>query len=236
VLVHRIPLADGGSAEIRITGVAEGDLAVSLPPEALAPRRRAVTAAPWTWLRQVHGATVVTVDSPGASSGAEADAAVTAAPGAPLAVHVADCAPVALISPGAVAAVHAGWRGVAAGILERAVAAVTDAGGPVTHAVLGPCIGPECYEFGAEDLAAVVASVGPTARGRTSDGRPALDLPAAVTAALARAGAPTPVRLGGCTACGRGWFSHRARAEAGRQALVVWREPSRETVRSGVAP
>jgi copper oxidase (laccase) domain-containing protein len=29
-------------------------------------RRRAVVDAPWTWLRQVHGDTVVTVSGPGA--------------------------------------------------------------------------------------------------------------------------------------------------------------------------
>jgi copper oxidase (laccase) domain-containing protein len=121
-----------------------------------------------------------------------------------------------------VAVVHAGWRGLAAGIVRRAVDAVAALGGPVTHTVLGACIGPECYEFGEDDLAVVVAATGPAARGRTALGGTALDVPAAVTAALVAAGAPEPLRLGGCTACEPGWFSHRARGESGRQALVVW--------------
>lgn len=205
-----------------MTGVADGDLAVGGTAGPLADRRRAIVDAPWTWLRQVHGAGVVVVAAPGDGAGLEADAAVTALDGAVLAVHTADCAPVALVSAGAIGAVHAGWRGIVAGVVPAAVDAVTALGGPVTHTVLGPCIGPECYEFGTDDLDAVVAVVGPAARGSTRDGAPALDLPAAITAALTAAGAPAPVRLGGCTACDPGWFSHRARADTGRQALVVW--------------
>jgi YfiH family protein len=208
-----------------MTGVADGDLAIGGAPGPLGLRRRSVVDAPWTWLRQVHGDRVVVVDEPGGGAGEEADAAVTAVPGVVLAVHTADCAPLALVSDGALGLVHAGWRGLAAGVVARTVEAVTALGGPVTHAVLGPCIGPECYEFGEDDLDVVVSAVGPSARARTSGGAPALDLPAAVTASLARAGAPSPVRLGGCTACEPGWYSHRARSDAGRQALVAWQEP-----------
>src|SRR5205085_828982 len=79
-------------------------------------RRRAVVDAPWTWLRQVHGDTVVTVSRPGAEAGTKADAAVSAEAGCVLAVLAGDCAPVALVSPeGVVAVVHAGWRGLLGG-------------------------------------------------------------------------------------------------------------------------
>ena len=62
----------------------------------LAARRRPRSSTdPWTWLRQVHGAGVVIVTEPGEHAGAQADAAVTAVPGAVLAVQTADCAPVA---------------------------------------------------------------------------------------------------------------------------------------------
>ncbi len=54
---------------------------------------------------------------------------------------------------------------------------------------LGPCIHAECYEFSEEDLDVVVAAYGPAVRGRTTAGRPALDLPATVAAALAAGGA-----------------------------------------------
>ena len=169
---------------------------------------------------------MVIVTRPGQHAGAEADGAVTAIPGSVLAVHVADCAPIALVSTqGVVGVAHAGWRGVAAGVVGETVAAMRALGARSIEAELGPCIGPECYEFGARDLDAVAAALGDRVRGTTSDGRAALDLRAAVTTALDRAG----VRLRGgdttCTACSEEHFSHRARRETARQAVLVWLEP-----------
>src|SRR5205823_5736093 len=169
-----------GPAHVRFTGRAEGDMGhggafvASVAPEVEA-RRRAVVDAPWTWLRQVHGDAVVIVSGPGDGAGTPADAAVTSAPNSVLAVLAADCAPVALSTPeGVVAAVHAGWRGLMAGVVEQAVATVRAVGGGDVAAVLGPCIHPECYEFGDADLDAVAARLGPEVRGRTRTGSPAL--------------------------------------------------------------
>ena len=81
--------------------------------------------------------------------------------GSPVAVWAADCAPVALVGRrGTIAMVHAGWRGLAAGVLDVAVRAVNDADGSVVAAVLGPTIGPCCYEFSAADISGVGAGVG----------------------------------------------------------------------------
>ena len=188
-------------------------------------RRRAVKDAAWTWLRQVHGDTVVTVAGPGREAGAKADASLTAAGGCVLAVLTADCAPVALVSrEGVVAAVHAGWRGLVAGVIERAVEAARELGATDLRAVLGPCIHAECYEFGAGDLDAVASALGEEVRGQTADGRPALDVPKAVAAALKRAGVTEVDDVDECTACGGDYFSWRARGELARQAMVVWRD------------
>ncbi len=188
-------------------------------------RRRVVKDAPWTWLRQVHGDTVLTVSSPGDGAGTKADASLTRQTGCVLAVLTADCAPVALVSPaGVVAAVHAGWRGLLGGVLERAVAAARDNGATELRAVLGPCIHAECYEFGADDLDAVAAKLGNGVRALTAEGRPALDVPSAVTAALKLAGVTELEDVGVCTACNEDYFSWRARGEMGRQAMVVWRD------------
>lgn len=180
---------------------------------------------PWTWLRQVHGDRVVTVDEPGEGAGEAADAAVTAATGAVLAVHTADCAPVALVADGgAVAVAHTGWRGLADGVIPAAVAQLrVVAGGPV-RALVGPLIGPECYSFGAADLDRIADRLGAGVVGRTAEGDPALDLPAGVRAALDAAGVDEITFVGGCTACGPGAFSHRARADEGRQAVLAWIE------------
>jgi YfiH family protein len=191
----------------------------------VAARRRAVVDLPWTWLRQVHGDRVVTVTRPGGGAGERADAAVTAEPGCALAVLTADCAPVALFSDeGVVGVAHAGWRGVAAGVIERTVEAMHARGATRISAGLGPCVRPGCYAFGAADLDAVAARLGDSVRAHTLDGSPALDLPAAVRTALRRCGVDAVDDAGVCTACSPDHFSHRARGERERQAVVVWRD------------
>jgi YfiH family protein len=216
-------------ARFRFTTAADGNLSILQDDaDSLATRRRAVVDLPWTWLRQVHGPDVVVVDTPGGGSGLAADAAVTAVPGAALAVQTADCAPVALLSPddeGVVGVAHAGWRGLEQGVLPAAVAAMRSLGASDVRAVLGPCIHAECYEFGAEPLATLVDRFGPGVRGTTAAGTPALDVPAAVRASLAAAGVDHVDDVDVCTACDTGYFSHRARADDGRQAVVVWVEP-----------
>lgn len=209
-------------ARVRFTGRAEGDLR---PVLASGPARlAAVVGRPVSWLRQVHGSRVVVVDGKEPVEGEEGDALVTASPRAGLAVFTADCAPVALASPeGVVAAVHAGWAGLAAGVVERSVAVMRDLGATRVEAALGPCIHAECYEFAAGDLERLTRSLGPTVRGTTAADAPALDLPAAVGAALARAGAVLVSDEDVCTACAVDrHFSHRARREVERQAMVVW--------------
>ncbi|MDP8987765.1 MAG: laccase domain-containing protein, partial [Actinomycetota bacterium] len=73
-----------------------------------------------------------------------------------------------------------------------------------------------------EDLDLVAAAVGDGVRARTSGGRPALDLPGAVRGSLAAAGVVDVVDDGVCTACSPRHWSHRARGDRGRQALVAW--------------
>jgi copper oxidase (laccase) domain-containing protein len=140
-----------------------------------------------------------------------------------LAILTADCASLALGSPeGIFGAVHAGWRGLLAGVVEATVAAMRARGAVDVVGALGPCIHPECYEFAAADLAVVVDAYGPAVQGRTKAGRPALDLPATVAAALAAGGAGQAGGRSACTACAGGHFSHRARGDRPRQALAVW--------------
>jgi len=205
------------------------------------------------WLHQVHGSTVVVVPSPGEGdpqptsgpgpgpgdadghlvrgvAAGEGDALVSANGATGLAVLTADCASIALGSPeGVAAAVHAGWRGLVAGVVERAAEAMVVLGATALVGALGPCVHPGCYEFSPSDLDQVAARYGDQVRGRTVEGRPALDLPAAVAAALAAAGVRQQTGVDACTGCGGGYFSHRARGDVGRQALVVWSSPQGAT-------
>ncbi len=210
-----------GAATVRFTGRAEGDLREDSP--GVEDRRRAVVDRPWSWLRQVHGAEVRFVERAGACTGEEADAMVTAVAGAPLSIKAADCAPVALVSPeGVVGVAHAGWSGLVAGVIPATVQAMRRLGATEVVAALGPCIHPCCYEFGAADLDRVAAVMGDGARSATDRGAPALDVPGAVRVALERAGASLVHDEEVCTACSADHWSHRARRDPQRQAMVVW--------------
>jgi copper oxidase (laccase) domain-containing protein len=108
-----------------------------------------------------------------------------------------------------------------AGVLEAAVGQLRAGGAGAVQAALGPCIHAECYEFSPADLDAVAERLGPAARGVTAAGRPALDVPAAVRAALARAEVDLVHDADVCTGCSPDHYSHRASGDRQRQALVV---------------
>jgi YfiH family protein len=198
-------------------------------PDAVATNRRSLATrlelpepAAWCWLRQVHGTTVVTGDDhAGAGDPPEADAAVTATPGLPLVVLTADCAPVALACDDAVAVAHAGWPGLLGGVLEAAVGRLRGIGTGPVRAALGPCVHPDRYEFGRADLDRMVAALGPAVEGRTTTGAPALDVPAAVRAALGRVDVTDVVDVDVCTSASPDHFSYRRDGTTGRQGVVV---------------
>jgi YfiH family protein len=192
-----------------------------------------VAGLPWATVRQVHGANVVRAGRELLGQGppeakpalAEADAVVTDQPGLVLAVFTADCVPVLLADPGArvVAAVHAGWRGLAAGAVEAGVAAFAAAGADlgVSVALVGPAIGPCCYEVGAE-VADAVGERSPAAAATTRQGGLAIDTTAAAVQALERAGFGAVRAARECTAHQpERFFSYRRDGVTGRQAGVI---------------
>jgi copper oxidase (laccase) domain-containing protein len=167
---------------------------------------------------------VVVVERPGQHAGAEADAAVTTTPGCALVVRTADCAPVVLSGNRSVAVLHLGWRGLLADLVARTVEVMADLGDGPVAAELGACIRPGCYEFAGPELQDVTGRFGDGVRSSTTAGRPALDLPATVRAALAEVGIDHLEDRGGCTACDPRWYSHRGRREVERFATVAWIE------------
>lgn len=234
---------EAGTVEIAFTDRSDGDLRV-LPPAItdaaataawtaeLAERRAKVADLPWSWLRQVHGARTVLVTRPGEFAGAQADAAVTTTPGCAIAVSVADCAPVVLVAERGVATVHAGWRGLVGGVVEAAASQLRAVGGEPVAAVVGPCIQPAAYEFGADALDEAAAVLGDDVRGKTAWGTSGLDVPAGVRVACERAGWPPPTTIDACTSDDT-YFSHRTRTDLGRQVAVAWIEPTDVSVGVG---
>ena len=224
---------------VRVSTRSDGDFHLEQPVDVLDATRRRFVDLPWSQPDEVHGTDVRVVARPGEHDRAVADALVTDRAGAVLGIWVGDCAPVTLVAEHEdadgvrtvrVGAVHAGWRGLLDGVLATTVAAMravpdgsTLAGRPMV-AVLGPCIHSCCYEFGDDDLAAVIERFGPTAEGRTRDGHRALDVPATVGLALAELGVSLDDRSA-CTGCDDDrWFSHRVRRERGRQVMAVWKD------------
>jgi len=156
-----------------------------------------------TTAEQVHGTSCQEITLENAGSGAFADRAqngMTRLPveqsdmlwtrtrGVPLLLMYADCVPIVLVRPSvpAIAVVHAGWRGAAAGIVSKAVRTLAALPGKDDMiALVGPHIGPCCYDVGNECL----SHFGKTFATISSEA-PRLDLGAVVADDLARSGIP----------------------------------------------
>ncbi len=217
-----------------VTECADGDVHPErVDPGTLLRRQVALTGTRWVMLDEVHGVDLVDVDALDARTAlawplaGRGDVLVADRSAELLAVWVADCAPLALFGANGTSrtVAHGGWRGLADGVLDVAVDAI-ESTTDVAAAVLGPCIHACCYEFGVGDLDRVAAGVGASTgavAGVTRWGTPALDVPGAVAAGLARRGV-TLDTVGTCTGCDRRFRSHRRRAEVERHALVVWFE------------
>jgi len=170
---------------------------------------------------QVHGAEILTVaqDPGGYRIGpAQADGVATTLPGVAVAVHVADCVPVAVGGAGGVAMLHCGWRGLDCGIVAAGVAQLRRLGvdGPL-QAAIGPGVGGCCYETG-EEVRERFAAYGASA-GRL------LDLKAVARAQLHEAGVVSVEDVGVCTMCsgpGRLYSHRRDGASCGRQGGFAW--------------
>ena len=164
--------------------------------------------------RQVHGTTVNRAEAGERSK--DGDGLWTDEPGVPMLAFSADCLPIALArvngTPG-LALLHAGRLGLLDGIVQAGVAALR---GPLA-AIVGPGIGPCCYEVGEDILGAYRARFGPDVlQGRN------LDLWTATERALREAGVDAVERLDVCTACEAGrFFSHRRDGPmTGRQGVI----------------
>ena len=146
------------------------------------------------WVHQVHGDGVVRIE-PGAphDNDGKADAMVTTDPQRVVSVRIADCVPVLLACDDGrtVAAVRAGWRGVVAGVIAATIREMTDHRSSRGRmiAAIGPAIGFDAFEVGAEVLDEFARAFGGDApMRRRDDGKGHVDLREAVRRQLVAAG------------------------------------------------
>ncbi|WP_035846450.1 peptidoglycan editing factor PgeF [Kitasatospora azatica] len=177
------------------------------------------------WMRQVHSATVQRVTAPWGTDAPGLDGVWTTEQGLALASLGADCAAVLLADPVArvIGAAHSGRAGTLDGVAPNLVAAMAEAGADPSRmvALIGPAACGHCYEVPAamrEEAAAALPEVWSTTR----QGTPALDLPAGITAQLARAGVAEIRRDPRCTIEDADLFSHRREQATGRFAAYIW--------------
>jgi hypothetical protein len=221
----------------RVGGVSEGDFAsLNLgilteddPARVVENRTRlcdAVGADPdgATMAWQRHGATVTRAQPRGIVTPGtvydHCDGLWSDEPGRAMLLLTADCMPIALArSDGdapAVGILHAGWRGLLAGIVGAGVRALGPRG---LVSVIGPSIGPCCYEVGEEVARPFREAFGADV---ARDGT--LDLWTSAERALRAAGVDGVERCNICTSChGERFFSHRRDAgKTGRQGVIAY--------------
>ena len=209
----------------RVGGVSEGPfeslnlarMSADRAEHVIENRRRlcaAVGADParLTMNRQTHSATVNRAHA--GRFGEPGDGLWTDERGVPMLKLTADCVPIAIARADgdapALALLHAGWRGLREGVVRAGVDAI---GAGRLAAIVGPSIGPCCYEVGPE-----VARQFDVDLLRATH----LDLWATSERALRAAGVETVERLDLCTRCNPDlFFSHqRSGKRRGAQGVI----------------
>lgn len=138
-------------------------------------------------------------------------------------IRTADCLPIVLCDPGRslVSIVHAGWRGTAKGILTEALASLEHLGMKRESAValLGPSIGPCCYEV-RDDVRSLFHAEGfpENIFVRMKDSL-FLDLKQANAWILNEAGITEVYDIGLCTSCRKDQFYSYRRGDRGKRQI-----------------
>ena len=176
---------------------------------------------PTAWLQQVHS---IDLREAVRGNSGRGDALHSAEPDLALTIQSADCVPVLLASETRVAAIHAGWRGIEAGVVRVSVQRLAPA--QDLSAIIGPSIGPCCYEVG-EDVARAVEKNLPSSDAirRFPGTKPHIDLQLAVAQQLEAAGIRTLQQVRACTKCNPDllWSFRRDGPRAGRNLAFIWR-------------
>lgn len=192
------------------------------------------------WLDQVHSTVVVNAAEGGSQfTGVEgsksnntkdflnpkADGAFTFESNLACVVMTADCLPLLLTNRegNQVVAVHAGWRGLADGVIDNAVASFMCPEDQII-AWLGPCIGANAFEIGAE-VRDKIGGPGTAYQTSSNNGRYMADLAALAGDRLRTLGVADVSYSQLCTYSDtERFFSYRRDGQCGRMASLIWME------------
>lgn len=181
---------------------------------------------------QVHSADVVCASAPRPDSESvrQADIILTDKSKLTLYMRFADCVPILLHDPrrGVIGVAHAGWLGTLHDVATSTIHAMQKQYGSNPADVvagIGPSIGPDHYEIGADVILKVMEKFGDESERllKSHNGKIHFDLWKTNKLLLERAGVGTIEVAGICTACNtQDWFSHRAeKGRTGRFGALI---------------
>ncbi|MDO9267921.1 MAG: peptidoglycan editing factor PgeF [Methylobacter sp.] len=192
------------------------------------------------WLDQIHSNRAVQADLSFAKEGRgglpKADASYTAESAVVCAVMTADCLPLLVCAADGsqVAAIHAGWRGLLAGVIGNTITSMQSPlpplckrGGRGDFLVwLGPAIGPDCFEVGAEVRNAFLEKSAAFIKAfkEQNNGQWLADIYQLARIDLAMLGIDKVYGGGFCTVTEHErFYSYRRDKQTGRMATLIWR-------------
>jgi len=181
---------------------------------------------------QVHSADSVIADAPRDPKDEliQADAIFTDKPEVTLYMRFADCVPILFYDSkqGVVGLAHAGWLGTVRGMTSAAVKKMREHYGSKPeniYAAIGPSIGVDHYEIGADVISKVQESFNSDSERliESRNNKTYLDLWSANFIQLQKSGVEKIEVAGLCTACHLDdWFSHRAeKGRTGRFGALI---------------
>jgi len=181
---------------------------------------------------QVHGADVVYATEPRLDSESvkQADIILTDRPELTLYMRFADCVPILVHDPrkGVIGVAHAGWMGTLRDVATSMISSMIKQYGSNPADIIagiGPSIGPDHYEVGADVILRVMEKFKDESELllKSHDGKIHFDLWKTNRVLLERAGVGHIEVAEVCTACNTDdWFSHRAeKGRTGRFGALI---------------
>lgn len=177
-----------------------------------------------SWLNQTHSVNVVCADQ--LKELVDADASYTDKEQCVCVVLTADCLPVLLCDTQGktIAAIHGGWRGLLNGILENSIAKLPDT---ELMAWLGPAIGAQCFEVGADVKQAFVdkSAMFSEAFVLQKNSKYLANIYMIARLILEKAGVEKVYGGNFCTVTEeKSYFSYRRDGQTGRMATLIWKD------------